>query len=91
MRLDELMKFESYEAVEEYIKRFTEDLQKLNTLVTKPSLNYYKAKYQFHILCYLHNKNLGIDESIATIKQFMNYFGLDSSDVNSDKFYNRLV
>lgn len=57
----------------------------------KPSLNYYKAKYQFYILCYLHNKNLGVDQSIATIKEFLEFFALDVQNIESDKFYNRLV
>lgn len=64
MRLDELMKFESYEAVDEYISKFTQDLNELKDLVKKPSLNYYKAKYQFYILCFLHNKKLGIEKSL---------------------------
>ena len=37
-------------------------------MVKKPSLNYYKAKYQFHILRYLHNKQVGIEKSLETIE-----------------------
>lgn len=58
--------------------------------VKKPSLNYYKAKYQFYILCYLHNKKLGVEQSMETIQEFLNYFGLDYTQIESDKFYNKL-
>jgi hypothetical protein len=60
MRLNDIMKFESYEAVEEYILKFTSEAEQLGSLIPKHSLNYYKSKYQFYILCYLHDKKSGI-------------------------------
>lgn len=62
----------------------------MKTSVKKPSLNYYKAKYQFYILCYLHNKELGVEQSMETIREFLKFFGLDYTQIESDKFYNRL-
>lgn len=63
MRLSEMMKFESYEAVEDYIGGFEEGPAQ----VTNPSLNYFKSKYQFHILCFLHKKEYGIQRGLETI------------------------
>ena len=73
--------------MEEYIANFTWR----NAEVKAPSLNYFKAKYQFHILCYLHDRNYGIDKGLATIKEYLNYFKLALEQADSNDFYNRLA
>lgn len=43
---------------------------------SKPSLNFLKNKYQFHILEYMHSRQ-GTQELEASISAFLGYFNLD--------------
>ena len=82
-----MMKFQSFETVEEYINAFNQE----NYEVKSPSLNYFKSKYQFHILCFLHDKKYGIEKGLKTIEEFLKYFQLKPNEANSNNFYNKLV
>lgn len=46
------MKFESFEMIDEYLNYFKKKI----VIPTKPSLNFLKNKYQFHILEYMHER-----------------------------------
>jgi len=48
-----MMKFESHELIEDYISVFKTRIE----YPSKPSLNFYKNKYQFHILQYMHDRH----------------------------------
>jgi hypothetical protein len=46
------MRFESYELINDYLSIFKKKI----VAPTKPSLNFLKNKYQFHILEYMHER-----------------------------------
>jgi len=47
-----MMKFESYEFIDDYLVAFKKTIEN----PSKPTLNFYKNKYQFYILEYMHNR-----------------------------------
>ncbi len=48
-----MVRFESYEMIEDYLRAFKNKI----VAPSKPSLNFLKNKYQFHILEYMHARN----------------------------------
>lgn len=80
-----MMRFESYEFISEYIAAFRSRIE----YPSKPSLNFYKNKYQFHILEYMHTRGSTSDFEKG-VSDFLRYFQLILEERQSISFANRL-
>jgi hypothetical protein len=83
-RLSIMSRFESYETVEEYLKKVVIREPK------HPSVNFLKGKYQFYILEYLHRRK-DTEKIVQGIEQYLKHFGLPLDKVSSSEFENRYI